>query len=321
MTDYTTTPGDLDLMVRVAEKYYIENKTQAQIAKQLGISSSTVSRLLNRAREEGIVRITIVPQNRNRSLEGLLCQRYNLKEAVVANIPAHISDENKVRQIIGYTAASYIDSLIKPEMVIGVGQGRVLAELVNALEGLASPRKNKIIQIFGADNMQRSPTRSVELTRILADMYSGVAYYLNAPALVDDKELADKLLTTSVVSEVLPFYEKLDLALLGIGQLRGSPLELNGLLRPDQVDQLEAAGAVGDICGHFFTKEGQLVDEAYSGRAIGATWEQLQRCPCLIAISCGSEKVHALGGILEAGLLQILITDELTAQEIIAITA
>src|SRR6266508_718534 len=103
--------NDIGLLVRAAESYYLENKTQAQIAKLLGVSPSTVSRLLSRAREEGVVRIAIVrPQGRNDSLEQTLRQRFGIDESIVASVAAGASDDDAVRRVISAVAAPYVDA-------------------------------------------------------------------------------------------------------------------------------------------------------------------------------------------------------------------
>ncbi|MBC8159599.1 MAG: sugar-binding transcriptional regulator [Roseiflexaceae bacterium] len=316
-TDYDNNRTDLDLLARVAEGYYIEHKTQGQLAEQLGISSSTVSRLLNRAREEGIVRISIVrPHARSMLLEHTLRTQFGI-EALIAATGAGAFDDEALRRTISVAAAPAIDGMIKPGMQIGVGRGRTVAALAAALQPYASPRPITIVQVMGEYDTQHSSARAGELARLLSEMYSGTSYYLNAPALVENPALAEALLHTPGVRQVLPMYDRLDMVLMGVGPLRGSPLDDNGLLPPDVMLRLEAAGAVGDICGHFFDAEGRLVDHAYPGRVIAIGWEQLRRCTRVVAVAAGDNKVIPLRALLDAGLIHVLVTDEHTARQIV----
>lgn len=315
---HESTRGDLDLLVRAAESYYIENKTQAQIAEQLGISPSTVSRLLSRARDEGIVRINIIrPWGRHPALEQTLCQQFALNESIVVSVPASNAGDEAILRCISTVAASYIDALIKPGMVVGIGRGRMMAALVEALQPLAVPRHITIVQVMGEYDNHHSATSSAGLTRLYAEMYAGVSYYLNAPALAEDPALAELLLRAPGVSQVMSFYDRVDVVLAGVGPLYGSPLEQNGLIHHDQIERLEAVGAVGDICGHFFTSDGRLVDNAYPGRIIGISSDQIRRCPCVVAAAAGDAKVEALHGLLKTRLLHMLVTNERTAQQIL----
>jgi DNA-binding transcriptional regulator LsrR (DeoR family) len=310
--------SNLDLLVRAAESYYLENKTQAQIADLLGISTSTVSRLLSRARDEGIVRIAIVrPVGRRSNLEQALRRQFGLREAIVVGVPASAANTEIGRHTIATAAAPAIDALIKPGLVVGIGRGRSLAALATALQPLATPRFVTIVQVMGEDVSRQSPTRSAELARLLAEMYAGTSHFLNAPALVDDSALAELLLRTPGVSEILPLYDRLDIMLVGVGPLRGSALDRNGLLHPAQIDHLEAAGALGDICGHFFADDGRFVDAAYPGRAIGISEEQFRRCPCIVAVAGGQEKVRPLCALVAARMVHVLVTDESTALQIL----
>lgn len=310
--------GDLDLLVRAAESYYIENKTQSQIATQLGISASTVSRLLSRARDEGIVRIQIIrPHGRHAALEQTLRLRYQLVDAVVASVPTGDSDEEALRRILGIVAAPAVDALIAPSITVGIGRGRSVAALADALQAVATPRHITLVQVMGEYGSQQSPARSAELTRLMAEMYAGTSYFLNAPALVADSALAELLLSTPGVHQIVPWYDQLDMMIVGVGPLRGSPLEQDGLIRADQIDALDAAGALGDICGHFVEAHGVFIDDVYSGRAIGISAEQLRRCPCVVVVAAGPSKVPMIRALLDARLIHVLVTDERTAFQVV----
>lgn len=317
-TGRDSTRSDVDLLVRVAHGYYVEDKHQSQIAAELGLSTATISRLLSRAREEGIVRISIVrPQARNGELEAALCQQFGLREAVVATLPAGLTDDESVRRSLGLAAAPRVDALIRPGAVVGIGRGRTLAALAEALQPLATPRQISVVQLLGEYGVQHSPIRTAEITRLMAESYSGLSYYLNAPAQVEDQAVAEALLRAPGISEVVAVYDRLDLALVGIGPVRGSPLEASQLLGAEALAQLEAAGAVGELCGHYYDDAGQLVDDAYSGCAVGIDWRQLRRCPCIVAVAAGSNKAAALRALATARLVHVLVTDELTARLIL----
>ncbi len=313
-----STRNDLDLLVQVAESYYLENKNQAQIAAEFGLSTATISRLLSRAREEGIVRINIVrPQARHGSLEAGLRQKYGLAEAIVAGMPAGITDDEAARRILGLVAAPYIDALIRPGTVVGIGRGRTLAALAEGLQSLATPRQITVVQILGEYGVQNSPMRTSEITRLMAESYSGNSYYLNVPAQVEDRTIAEALRRAPGISDVIAVFDRLDMALVGVGPLRGSPLEASQLLSAQHLANLEAAGAVGEICGHYFDSAGRSVDAAYSGCAMGISWNQLQHCPRVVAVAAGNAKIEPLRALAAARLIHVLATDELTARQIL----
>lgn len=317
MVEQDATTNDFEALIKVAERYYMEGQTQSQIARQMGISISTVSRLLKRALKEGIVRITIVrPHGRQSGLELGLCQKYKLSEAIVAQVPAEAYRTDAWRQRLADVAAPAIDALIKPGVTIGIGRGRLMAALCNALGAYATARYITSVQVMGEDVSQHSPNRAAELARVMAETYSGTSYYLNAPALVDDPALAEMLQRSSGINQLQAFYERLDLMLVGVGPLRGSALDINGLLKEEHICQLEAVGALGDICGHFFAADGHFVDAAYPGRAIGMSIAQLQRCPQVVLVAAGDDKVNAIRALLRTGTVHALVADERTALQL-----
>ncbi len=309
---------NLNLLIQIAEKYYVDQLTQAQIAKLYNISRSTISRLLSKAREEGIVRIQIVrPQVRQSQLERQLCEQFGLEDAIVISAQQSPNRPDELRRLVGAEAAPFVDPLIKPNTLVGVGRGRTLAELAYGLSKLATPRNIILVQLLGDIDIKHSLTRGAEITRLLCEDYGGTGYFLNAPALVPDRQLAQLLLQSSNIQQVSNLYDQLDLALVGIGALHNSPLVLAGLLDELEIARLAEAGAVGDICGHFYTAHGELVDDAYPGVSIGIRWEQLLACPQLVAIATGPEKVMPILGLLRIRMIDVLITDAQTAEQVL----
>ncbi len=245
-------------------------------------------------------------------------QHYHLDEAIVVGLHQWPAQADALRYLVGSEAAPYIDAMIQPNMVLGVGRGRTLAHLATTLRRFATPRNITLVQILGDIDIHNSPARATEITRLLSEGYSGTGYYLNAPALVADEQLGQILMQSPNIAQVSRLYDELDLAIVGIGALHNSPLVLAGLLQDGDIRQLARVGAVGDICGHFYTSEGELVDHAFAGRSIGISWQQLVKCRRLISIACGDDKVKPLLGLLRIQMLDVLITDEATARQVLA---
>lgn len=316
VNDYLNNRNLLDMVTEAAKSYYVDNQTQAQISQKLGVSGSTVSRLLDKARAEGIVRITIIdPRGRQTELEKSIKKKYSLKEAIIVCVPSNLPDSESAFDVIGKAAAPCIDDLIKPGMQVGVGGGRSVAALVKSLKPFSTSRYLTTIQVMGEYDAQQSTNRGAELTRLLAEMYSGTSYFFNAPALVEDPAVAEVLLHTPGVIQLQSFFNRLDMILVGVGQLHGSPLEKNGLLKTDQMKKLIGAQAVGDICGHFLDVTGKLVDDLYPGKIIAINWEQICRCPSIVVFAFGDEKIPILKVLLNEGHIHVLITDENTARK------
>ena len=74
-----------DLLTDVATRYYLRDDSQVEIARELGLDPSTVSRYLKRARDEGIVHVEIrPPRQTDIDLGRALADRYGLARVIVA---------------------------------------------------------------------------------------------------------------------------------------------------------------------------------------------------------------------------------------------
>lgn len=306
-----------DQMLQAAHLYYIDNLTQAEIASVLGVSRPSVSRLLTRAREEGIVQVTISPwRQRDAALEEQVCRQFNLRGAIVVRT-ASGTNSAAVRQGIGIGAASHVARLFRPHDVIGIGRGRTLAELTAAMRPAEEPLNVTIVQLLGDVSAQHDESLARELTRQLAANFGGRAYYVTAPALVDNATVRDILMNSAAIRAATDLYPAMRVALVGIGEIEKSPLVLGGLMREDEAVELREQGIVGDICGYFFDMEGHFRSTLFDHRAIGITLEQLRQCETVIAVAGGADKVLPLLGVLRSGMVNFLVSDQVTTAHIL----
>jgi DNA-binding transcriptional regulator LsrR (DeoR family) len=306
-----------DQMLQAAHLYYLDNLTQAEIANILGVSRPTVSRLLMRAREEGLVQITITPwRQRDPALEERVVKAFNLRGAIIVRSAGTV-ESSAVRQGIGAGAASHLVKLFHPNDVIGIGRGRTLAELISAMRPPADPLNLTIVQLLGDVSAQHDETLAHELTRQLAANFGGKAYYLTAPALVENSTVREILLNSAAIRTVRQLYDQVRIALVGIGEIERSPLVLGGLIAESEAQAMQHEGIVGDICGYFFDIEGRFRSTMFDNRAIGITPDELRRCEYAIAIAGGPDKVIPLLGVLRTGVVNFLISDQVTVTRLL----
>ena len=306
-----------DQMLQAAHLYYLDNLTQAEIANILGVSRPTVSRLLMRAREEGLVQITITPwRQRDPALEERVVKAFNLRGAIIVR-SAGTLESSAVRQGIGAGAASHLVKLFHPNDVIGIGRGRTLAELISAMRPPAEPLNLTIVQLLGDVSAQHDETLAHELTRQLAANFGGKAYYLTAPALVENSTVREILLNSAAIRTVRQLYDQVRIALVGIGEIERSPLVLGGLIAESEAQAMQHEGIVGDICGYFFDIEGRFRSTMFDNRAIGITPDELRRCEYAIAIAGGPDKVIPLLGVLRTGVVNFVISDQVTVTRLL----
>ena len=320
-------------LAAIARMYYVEELGQHEIASILGISRSQISRLLSRARELGIVRISVEDYDpRDRALEAQLVARYRLRQAIVVRIPERIDRgldaagvKAHVRRAVGYFAAPPVARLIGPATTLGLAGGRTLAELVGHLApptGKPPSAGVTVLPLMGNIGPTASDIDAVDLCRRVARTCGGAGYTLNAPAIAQDRAARDHFLAHEHIRTVRELFASLTLALVGVGSLDESAFIERGVLRGDELAALRAAGAVGEICGRFFDAAGRECRSHYRERVIGIELETLRRAAergaDVMVVTNGEARAPALRAAFAGGLVNGLVIDDGGARGLLA---
>jgi DNA-binding transcriptional regulator LsrR (DeoR family) len=306
-------------MAKVARMYYDQGIRQQQITERLNIHQSKISRMLKRAREANIVRISVAtPAGFFPDLEDALETRFDLKEAIVVDSDG---EEERVVRDLGAAAAFYVETTIKPEMVIGISSwSRSLFSMVDTLHPSTAGAGGKVVQILGGVGNAGTQYQAMLLAQRLAAQIGASPVLLQAPGIVGSPEAKAVLVKDSAVEEASRLFSKLDLALVGIGSLQPSSLLANSgnIFSAEERRQLHRAGAVGDICFQFIDKHGRLVASPLMKRVIGIDLATLKSAPRVVGIAGGQSKVPALLAALAGKWINVLITDRLSAEQLIS---
>ena len=294
-------------LIDVATQFYLHGRTQVEIARDLGLDPSTVSRYLKRAREEGIVYVEIRPPRRHHlELGREIAERFEISRAVV------VPDSDSQGRGLASVAAEYIGSLLRNGMHIGVSWGRTVSSVVRHMQpGLVS--RLTISQIAGGLDETYPGIQGHELVRYLAEIYpQSRVQYLHAPMIVDSLEIRNALLSDRSIQASLSEAARAELAIVGIGSLEAEATVVRGQLRPADRSRLLDAGAVGSLNTRFFDARGRPAGDL-DERTIAITWEDLRAIPTVVAVAAGAEKAAAIAGALRTRAVNILITDGVTA--------
>jgi DNA-binding transcriptional regulator LsrR (DeoR family) len=315
---------DLDqdrLLVKVARLYYESELTQARIAQRLRLSRQKVQRLLDTAKEKGVVRIVVEPlQGEHAAQERALEERYGLAEAVIVETAAY-SDQAVVAREIGVAAADYLLRVLRPRDRVVLSWGGTLLGMVNALRRHPH-REMRAVQVLQGLGGVVDPSRdshSAELVRRLAHFIGGRAIPLPAPGVAGSRTARNALLRDPHVSRVLEAARGADIAFVGIGAPRqDSILVREGtIVTWDDLEALKARGAVGDFNLRYFDSAGKPLASDLDERVVGLSLEDFRRIPHVVGIAGGVAKLEAIRGALEGKLVNVLITDHLTAQRLL----
>ena len=306
------------LMAKVARMYYTQSIRQTEITERLNIHQSTVSRLLKRAQELGIVRISVtVPQGIHADLEEALESRFDLKEAIVVD---SVDNEEQIIRDLGAAAAYFLEMAIKPDEIIGISSwSAALLAMVDAMHPSNDSAGSRVVQILGGLGSPSAQTYVTHLTQRLASLIGGTPVLLPAPGITTSPEAKRILMKERYVREATSLFDKVDLALVGIGALEPSKLlaSSGNIFSQQELCTLQKQGAVGDICLQFFDAFGAPVDTVLSERVIGITRLQLKKAKRVVGIAGGKRKTQAIVGALNGRWIDVLITDQWTARTIL----
>ncbi|MGM8213443.1 sugar-binding transcriptional regulator [Virgibacillus sp. W0430] len=306
---------DRRVMTKIASLYYFDGWTQAKIAKKYGVSRPVISKALQRAKDEGIVEIYIKDESVHTvKLEQELEQRYGLKEVIVVSTE-NLSEEMIMRSL-GKAMASYVNSIVKNEMKIGVSWGKTLASFV---EEFPFERKESIhvIPLIGGMGRNKVEVHANQLANRLAHKLGGTCTYLYAPAIVGSKDLKDRLIDSEDLVEVLEEGRNVDVAFVGIGNpYIDSTMTDIGYLEEEDIAEIKASGVVGDINSQFFDSSGTTTHLSINDRVIGVGLTDLKNIEEVICIGHGTHKVESIHLAASFNFIDVLITDERTAKQL-----
>jgi DNA-binding transcriptional regulator LsrR (DeoR family) len=310
--------ADLRLLTKVSKLYHDDGLNQDDIVKRLQLSRSKVSRLLQQARDAGIVKIVVIPPaGIHADVEAGLEAKYRIQEAIVTEIHESASPDSVAREL-GVAAASYLQRVISAEDVVGVSWGFTISGMVAALEPASYPNV-QVVQLTGGIGKPESEAHATDLCHRLARLLGCKLVLLPAPGVVDSLRSREVYLLDKHVQQALGLFPQISLAFVGIGSPTSHSIQMrdDSILTQADLSDLLARGAVGDIALRFIDPFGQLVASEMNDRVIGIDLERLRKIPRVVGVAGGPTKVDAIRGALRGGIVDVLITDLDTARSLL----
>lgn len=303
------------MMVEAARLYYEHQLNQQQIAKKLGISRPGVSRLLQRARDEGIVRIEILdPSERGSQLEDKLKRQYDLKKVVV--VPED-EDVQLVKRRLGQAAVILLDQIVMEGTILGISWGTTMQEVSRQVRS-KHIKDVVVVQLNGGISRAEYDTHASEISQKIGEKYRAIPFLLPLPAVVDQSDLKRAIISDKNIARTLELARKAEIAMFTIGSFgHHSVLVKADYFETDEVDALLRQGAVGDICSRIISRNGKICSDELNSRTIGIELEELKKKQYSIAVAGGKEKLQAIKAGLQGQWFNTLITDEWVAFELL----
>lgn len=300
------------LAVRAAQAYYLEDKTKLQIASELGISRFKVARLLDQARESGIVSISI---HENPSPEMAVAARLRSRFALVDCVVVSPSVGTSARDQVAMAGAAFLTTRLTASDVVGLSWGRTLAAMSGFL-GILPPVK--AIQLNGSlgENLAISP---IEILRRVVRSAEGEAVPIIAPLLLDNAEAAAAILRQPELSRAFEAFDDLTVACLSVGSWEPRTSQVIDYLDESDRVALAEAGAVGELAGIFLDAEGHPLEQL-ADRMVRISIEQLSRVPLKVVMAEGAAKATILLAAIRARLINSVVIDRTLADELLRVS-
>ena len=242
-----------------------------------------------------------------------LRERLGLRDVVIA--PVDDSQESVVLQAIGAAGANYLESTLSVSDRVGISSWSATLLAVADAMNAGATKVNQIVQMQGGVGNPAAQVQATRLTDQFAKITSAEPKYLAAPGLVASKQVRDGLLTDPYIAEVVTSWQQLSVALVGIGGLQPSPLlkDSGNTISQSDLNRLREAGAIGDLCLHFFDSAGSAVSTDLEQRIIGISAGTLLNVPRRIGFAGGSRKIEAIRAAAKGNWIDVLVTDSITA--------
>ena len=308
-----------DLITRIAWLYYKEKMTQQEIAEHVSLSRQKVQRLLEKARDLEIIQFTLKhPYGNLMGVESEIRKKFGLKDAVVA--PSAFGDPDRLRQAFAMAGAAYLERKLATmkKGILGIGWGNTTASLADCFEPQPVTGKVEIVSLIGNLMMNVSMNPYIMAEKMARKMGSSF-YNIWAPAIAQTKERAEVFKSEPWIKEVLDIGARADIILISIGEAsKSASLFKMGYLSTADLQRLIGKGAVGDILCRYFDARGEFIDDEVHDRVIGIPMEVFgDERKLIIGVAGGPAKVGAIRGALLKKYINVLITDEATAAELL----
>ena len=306
--------ADLWQLYRIASLYYREGRTQEEISERENVSRSQVSRLLDHARQLGIVKIdvTLPDQLREETLTHFLEKNLKLEKLILAPVEKDFTDA-QVTAAVAQTAAAVLPRLLKNATAVGLGWGETMYRTAASLPNRSVGSETLFLPLIGASGNSQPSLQINTIIDRFSEHLQGDRFFVNLPAF-REKTVPLTAYESKRLRMLREYWDGLDTAVIGLGGLRTDLSFFDDEVSEASLARIEHSGVVGDILSQFFFEDGSLLeaDESYYTNALPL--ERLPELPRTICLAGGQEKTVAILAAARAGYFKILITDTNTAQ-------
>ncbi|HFH9837189.1 TPA: sugar-binding transcriptional regulator [Streptococcus suis] len=298
------------LIEKVAYLYYIKNLKQSEIAERLNLDRSSISRYLKQARDLGLISINFISENLEKlHLEQEIAEKYDLK---VVHIIDTSDQPNYAKQSYFFQkAASFVNSELGKHQTIGLAWGTTMAKLIEALN-IKRQLGAEVVPLVGGSGHHRLNHHINELVYNLSRQIEGKPYYMQAQVVESDVAVKKKVELDTAFETIREKWATLDMVVTAIGSMN-SWSQWRHMLSEEDLDEIVAFEAVGDLCGRFFDSEGDELKTTVNRRTVAIPLDLLEKVPTVITILPSKKRLPALLALLKKDYITHLVLDNASA--------
>lgn len=298
-------PEELVRTATVARHHYLLGRSKVEIAEDLGISRFKVARMLDAAREAGLVQISIGQvDGLDLDASARLTDALRLRHCAV--VASGAGADTEVLAALGGTAARLLADVLAPGDVLGLPWSRAVLAMAQRLDRLPAVR---VVQLTGALEQPGHDATAVDIVRSAARASGGQSSIFHAPFALDDVEAAAALRADRTVATGLEQAGTVTHAAVGVGAWAPGMSTIYDVATAEERRRLAEAGVVGEIAGVPFDADGRPVQDPMTDRLITLSGDQLQGIGEVMALAYGAAKAGAVRAALRGGLVTSLVVD------------
>lgn len=303
----------------IARRFYVLGQSKSEIADEFGVSRFKVARIIDAARESGLVRVEFdLHYPVDLALSDEVRSAYGLNRVIVLERASSIGARPEVRRRIGALAADLLAEIATKNDVIGLSWARsvnVMAESISSL-----PRC-PIVQLCGVQAGMDMRDRSVETVSRVAAVGGGDSYPIYAPLVLPDRRTTETLRRQPGIAETFGQFRNLTKAVVSIGAWQPGESTVYDSLEPAEREAIGRRGAMAEVAARLFDGDGNALSTGLAHHVLAISTEDLKRVPEVIALGYTAPKAEAIDAVLRSGMVSTLITDAAAAEPVLKIAA
>ncbi|WP_461810796.1 sugar-binding transcriptional regulator [Faecalimonas sp.] len=301
---------------RVAYYYYKGGLTQNEISKKMNMSRQRVNRILSTCIDLGIVKISIEDVEKwNLELEVALEKKYGLCDVRIVSQTSEVD----LFDALGDSASEYLKNNISNNDIIGLTRGCTISRMVERfVPDIQKPNDIIVTQLMGNTKEKGGESGIDKMVFLLADKLNAKEEFLYAPVIVGDSSAKKIYMQDPFCKSTYHIMKNCSIAVVGIGTAHSQWKHMVALYDDNEAREAKwAENVVGEVCTHFYDKNGKEVMPPFRDRIISIALEDYKNIPIRIGVAGGVEKAEAIRGAIIGKYINVLITDEETAKKLL----